>query len=215
MRLSPIEGILAIVEEGKTSGTNKFGLLIALIDLAPSVDKNVRKLSFDDISEKLMEIHWTHTREFSWNDQAKVLKQFSSSTRNTAIINSILEVQNQWGKFLSFEHAKLRSEPSIWKKSKKQITTASIKNPIVLLQNLPASNENFLYTVHLDEKVIRFLPDTLEEIIRFAGILRQIIENKFVLEVQRINKDTFHGEDLHTHLFDPSRTMPSASIRRD
>jgi hypothetical protein len=214
MRLSPIEGILAIVEEGRTSGTNKFGLLLALIDLAASVDKHVRLLPFEDISEKLMEIHWTHTREFSWDDQSKVLKQFSSSKRNTSIINSILEVQGQWGRFINFEQAKLKSDLVVWETAIKRITAASVKNPISLLQRLPASSETFLYDINASQKSIEFLPDTLEEIIRFTGVLRQVIENRFVLEVQRINKDAFHGNDLYTHLFDPARTMPSSSIRK-
>jgi hypothetical protein len=35
--LEPIEGVLAVLDSGSASGTNKFGLPLALIDLAPTV----------------------------------------------------------------------------------------------------------------------------------------------------------------------------------
>ena len=35
--LSPIEGVLALLDEGAATGTNKYGLLLALLELAPEV----------------------------------------------------------------------------------------------------------------------------------------------------------------------------------
>ena len=35
LRLEPIEGVLAILDHGSVTGTNKYGLLLALLDVAP------------------------------------------------------------------------------------------------------------------------------------------------------------------------------------
>ena len=59
-QLDPIEGILAVLDEGSVTGTNKFGVLLALIDLAPSIEDPNGELSVWRIAEKLIEIHWDH-----------------------------------------------------------------------------------------------------------------------------------------------------------
>ncbi|MCP3975812.1 MAG: hypothetical protein GY720_15115 [bacterium] len=48
---------------GSSSGTNKSGLLLASIDLAPTVAQD-GVFSADDIAEKLIEIHWDDVRPF-------------------------------------------------------------------------------------------------------------------------------------------------------
>ena len=77
----PIEGILAVLDKGKATGTNKFALLLALIDLAPSIGAD-GTLDVNDIAAKLIELHWDHAKAF---DTRGVLRQVRSGNRDVPL----------------------------------------------------------------------------------------------------------------------------------
>ncbi len=69
-QLEPIEGVLAVVDAGRSSGTNKFGLVLALIDLATSAPPD-EFIADAALAAKLIEVHWDHVEPF----RAHVLRQ--------------------------------------------------------------------------------------------------------------------------------------------
>lgn len=82
-QLDPVEGVLAVLDQGSATGTNKFGLLLALLDLAPSVG-NDEILLVSRIAEKLIELHWDHARPYR-----KVrLRQVTSGNETTQLFFS-------------------------------------------------------------------------------------------------------------------------------
>ena len=61
-RLDPIQGILEIMERASMTGTNKLGLLLALLDLAPERIEDNRPIAREELTERYLDIHWEHAR---------------------------------------------------------------------------------------------------------------------------------------------------------
>lgn len=81
--IGTIQGILTVLEENNFTGTNKLGLLLSLIDLAPHIKDD--KLSIDIVSLKLLEIHWSHSEKYTASGLE--LKQTQGANSNTTVIN--------------------------------------------------------------------------------------------------------------------------------
>ena len=74
--LSPIEGMLAVLDQGAVTGTNKYGLLLALLELAPEVDPD-GVIDLERLATKSIEIQWDHVRPFG----DAVLRQVTATKR--------------------------------------------------------------------------------------------------------------------------------------
>src|SRR4051794_40924554 len=85
--LEPIEGVLAVLDSASASGTNKFGLLLALIDLAPDVLAD-GFVSDVQLATKLIEIHWDHARPYG----AHVLRQTTAQNKENTVVVAQAEV---------------------------------------------------------------------------------------------------------------------------
>jgi len=214
LRLDPIQGILAILDRGNTTGTNKFGLLLSLIDLAPYVGAD-RRIHNQDIALKLIEIHWSHPVPFSG---AGSLRQVSSGNRkNTTLIQEIEKLREGISPNCQFEQARKIIDQSKWETALTKISAATIKNPIDKLQCLPGSPEPFLYNVEKQTSFITIHEKALEDLIKFGPVLRDIVEFKFVHFVVKNNKKILGNtvdEKVYMHLFGREREMPSLFVRR-
>ena len=210
--LTALEGIQCIVNEGNWTGTNKFGLLLALLDLAPLVDPEVRTITAREVAEKVLEVHWDQAKQFN----GEVLRQVASPNRdNTTVVKSILELQSYaTGAWLSFGQAKVLLPGSTWDEAVTRVQKDTWKNPVANLQNLPQiSNCQFLYSY--DKQSITLTTGGLHALISYGPALRVLIEARFVDVVQRMNKSVFGpGLDLAAHLFGAERDMPGSTTRR-
>lgn len=214
-RLDAVEGVLAVLNEGSARGTNKYGLLLALIELAPVIGDG-NSLSVEQISEKLLELHWDHAREFN----NAPLRQLNSGNRqNTTVVLEAISLQQSLRKACSFEQASRTIAGRQWAESIRKIAFDAWRNPIRLLQNLPGSPPNFLYDIEDDRpRRIRLFEESLDALVRYGEVLRELIEFKFVRFVAEANKPSTGGsfeEDVAEFLFGTTRQMPPKSVRRD
>jgi hypothetical protein len=214
LRLDPIQGILAILDRGNTTGTNKFGLLLSLIDLAPYVGAD-RRIQYQDIALKLIEIHWSHSVPYSG---AGTLRQVSSGNRkNTTLIQEIEKLREGVAPNCQFEQARKVIDSSKWEIALTKISAATVKNPIDKLQSLPGSPPPFLYNVEKQTSFITIYEKALEDLIKFGPVIRDLVEFRFVHFVVKNNKKILGNtvdERVYAHLFGREREMPSLVIRK-
>jgi hypothetical protein len=213
--LDPVAGVLAVLDEGAATGTNKFGLLLAILDLAPTVGAS-GELEVDRIAEKLIELHWDHARPY----HAERLRQVTSGNReNSRVVLVVDRLHKELGEDRSFEQARLSIPLESWKSAVRDVANATVKNPLRLLQRLPGMPASFLYEqVKGTPRRIRFVGGALASLVQFGPALRELVEFRFARFVAMANRATLGPsieDDLTEHLFGAERHMPPTEMRHE
>lgn len=216
-RLDPIDGILAVLDEGRTTATSKFGLLLALLDLAPEVGP-AGEVTLRELAERQIALHWDHPLPFGHH----VLRQLTSGNRdNTTLILEIGRLRSELPRELErrpFELVRPMLSPHGWRRAASAIEKDLWRNPVDKLQNLPGDPAPFLYTTADDPKRLRFLPGVVAALVRFGPVLRSLVEQRFADFVARANRSvvgTPPALSVHEHLFGVDRSMPGPELRQD
>ena len=76
-------GILSVVDHGGAQGTNKYGLLLNLIDLAQETEFG-EDILLDQLALKNLELYWPMSLQFA--DRRGRLQQIRSSNRSVAAL---------------------------------------------------------------------------------------------------------------------------------
>ena len=217
--------MLEILGHGRMTGTNKLGLLLTLLDLAPTLDEETPSVALDELAKRYLEIHWEHARPYN----GEQLRQMSGTNgKDTTVMKEIKKLRD-------LLKNKTRGDPSdkplavvelsvkktdLWNNeldtALESVRKALLKNPVRLLQNLPGNPEPFLYDLNSD-KSLTLLPGVAQSLTRFGGVLRPLVEFRFAQEVMKINHKTFKlpVDDVHSHLFGRKRVMPRQEMRDD
>jgi hypothetical protein len=213
-RLDPIEGILAVLDQGRTTATSKFGLLLCLFDLAPEVAGN--ELLLDALAERHIALHWDHPRPFG----TQVLRQVASGNRdNTALVLEVGRLRSELPIGLEnrpFDLVRHHLSAVGWQRAVGEISKDLWRNPVARLQNLPGDPPPFLFTVADQPRRLVFLDGVVEALVRFGPILRTLVEQRFADFVARTNRTvvgTPPATSVHEHLFGADRSMPDRSLR--
>ncbi len=209
-----------MLNRGSSTGTNKFGLLLALLDLAPFVDETNRSISFDALAEKLIELHWDHTRPFNCPSQsgALVLRQVTSGNRVLKVVSVISELRGKLDPALA-DASFLRARPKIdlhdWKHAVALIADYAELHPIPRLQKIDNAVHSFLYTY--SERSLTLNPGVPTLLARFGPVLREMVEGRFVRQVVVSNPNLKHHaveEHLRAHLFGAERPSVPMKVRQ-
>ncbi len=213
--LTAVEGVLSILQVGRTTGTNKFGLLLALIDLAPSVEVASPSIDQQALALKLIEIHWDHAREYGRAGDA--LRQVSSRNRsNSQVLIQVSRLRAlARGDNPGYERTLLEVPKGEWDHSIAKVCAFTRKNALSRLQNLaPAQVPPFLFHPVDGASPIRLLPGVAEQLTTYGPLLRALVESRFVERVMQMNQPHFEQVDLHEFLFGDARHMPSTQHRK-
>lgn len=225
----PIKGINAILEKARTSGTNKLGLLLALIELAPRAIDGNGSLSRYEIAERHMAIHWGHARPY-WNVQLRQIgsnppSKSASHTADIIVKNQIDELRKAledkgFGDLRDETLGVVRSRVGhlrwwqvSWNAAIKTLGQGLWDNPIRRLQNLKEFPDPFLYEIF--SKEIRLLPGVAKKLTDYSGIIRPAVELKFAEKVAGYNADALRSltkYQIHEHLFGRDRFLLPQSI---
>lgn len=214
------------------TGTNKLGLLLALIDMAPEYTQRNQPIERRTLAERYLNLHWEHGRPY--ND--RLLRQSSSKKKrtdntvadDTTVMQNVHELRDLLRErslgdlqHQSFEVVNHKMGRPAWKDGWKTALDEALariekdlwRNPVTRLQNLPGGPDPFLFS--LDNNEIRFLPNVAQQLTRFSGVLRPLIEFRFAQLVAKINGDHLNAPDfdIHEHLFGRERVMPPDRIR--
>ena len=209
-----IEGVLAILDEGRFTATYKFAVLLALIDLCIEYTTKTGSappmLTTAQIAEKVIELYWPQARAF---EGAGVLRQ---NTKGQAdILNRILAFQRRISRqgYPLLHEAKSR-DPEGFKKLQLAVEWKLVEMPLPRLQNLGDRRSELLYVVGWDaglrrEQVeaaefdnrILFKAGVPDALARLGGLLRPLILRRWVDRVVAINRDALHDPGVEDFLF--------------
>ncbi len=145
--LDPVEGVLAVLDTGSASGTNKFGLLLALIDLAPSAPES-GFVPDADLAAKLLELHWDHARPYGGH----VLRQVTTPNRDNVVVITEVEALHAHLRAAGFaigpfERVRKVIAASAWNEALARVVKATRANPLRRLQTLDRQQVVFLYEI--------------------------------------------------------------------
>ena len=162
--------MLEILDRASMTGTNKLGLLLTLLDLAPTLDDQSPSIPLDAVAERYLEIHWEHARPYDGVTlrQSSARKQRGDGTiaDDTTVMQ---EIQHLRESLKDHTLGDLRDKPlgvverkvedtgwhSEWQDELetaiKSVRASLLKNPVRRLQNLPGDPEPFLYELNSDK----------------------------------------------------------------
>ncbi|MFC1678692.1 HNH endonuclease [Elusimicrobiota bacterium] len=225
-----IEGILVILEEGRFTATYKFAVLLALIDLC--IEYTTEKgfappmLTTGQVAEKIIELYWPHARMF---EGEAVLRQ---NTKGQAYILSRISAFQMKvsgsGHPLLFEAKS--TDPSGFERLLRAVEWKLIEMPLPRLQNLGDKKSELLYTLGWDSTIreeqvrssafdnrILFKEGAADALSRLGGLLRPLIQRRWVEMVVEINKENLKDPGLEHFLFgcDRKKLVPLAGDLRD
>ncbi len=210
--LDPLEGILAVLDRGSSTGTNKFGLLLAILDLAPYVGVD-RTISIDALAAKLIEIHWDHVEPFG----KLALRQVTSKNRDLTVLNVVSELRGSLPQGIS-RRSFVRARPHVldvsWSAALARVARDTERNPLALLQTIDGKPLSFLFSI--SGKTILLNPGVPAVLTRFGPVLRELVESRFVQQVIVANpalRRKAVDQQLRMHLFGSDREMPGEDIR--
>lgn len=233
-RLDPIQGVLEILDRAAMTGTNKLGLLLALLDLAPTLESGSRSISRSVLAEKYLEIHWEHARPY----QGIALRQSAArKARNDGTVADdttvMQEIHGLRELLTRFGRGDLTDKPldmvqhivedltwrpdwqELFDEASARVQLALFKNPVPRLHKLPGEPQPFLY--ESDKSGLTLLPGVAEILTKFAGVLRPLVEFRFARTVMEINRWSLQApiDDVYSHLFGRDRVMPPEAMRED
>jgi hypothetical protein len=218
--IDPVEGVLAVLDRGSTTGTNKLGLLLALLELAPSAPDG--RIEIHLIAEKLLEIHWDHVRPFPLGagSEAVTLTQVTSGNKEAAVITQAKRLRDELparARDWPFARARrLIEDSTVWDDALEEIRRNAKRNPIDKLQMIDGQRYAFLYTTEPDAIVLT--PRAAAELTRYGPVLKELIQARFVRQVMTANKALTRSPvemAIEKHLFGAEREMPSAALRSE
>lgn len=233
-RLDPIQGVLEVLDRASMTGTNKLGLLLTLLDLAPTLDGETTSIARHEVVERYLEIHWEHARPYRGIRlrQSSARKQRDDGTiaDDTTVMQEIYGLREL---LKDCRRGDLRDKPlgvvkrsaegtkwhSKWEEALEtafaKVRASLLKNPVRLLQELPGSPEPFLYNLSSDRSGLTLLPGVVQSLTKFGGVLRPLVEFRFAQAVMRINRETLQlpVDDVYSHLFGRDRVMPPPKMR--
>lgn len=230
--------MLEILDRASMTGTNKLGLLLTLLDLAPTLDSGAPSVTRTQMAERYLEIHWEHARPYAGPDGQVTLRQSSARKRRgdgtTAEDTTVMQEVHRLRELLQRRgRGDLQAKPldivkhgvaiSDWHREWQEeyetalarVRAALLKNPVRLLQRLPGDPDPFLYDMASDRSGVTLLPGVAESLTKFAGILRPLVEFRFAQAVVRINHEMLQlpVDDVYSHLFGRERIMPPPRMR--
>ena len=191
------------------TGTNKLGLLLTLLDLAPTLSGDARSIPRAALAERYLEIHWEHARPYNGvtlrQSSARKRRKDGTIADDTLVmqeIHRLREVLKDNGRgdlqdkplqmvrrFLEGSEWHLQWQKAL-ETALARVQVALLKNPVRLLQELPGKPDPFLYDLAEDRSGLKLRPGVAESLTKFAGVLRPLIEFRFAQAVMRINRET-------------------------
>lgn len=231
------EQLLAVIDEGQRLGTHKLLVLLALIDtLSQNLDTTTAKppsrVHLDDLADNILEILWPQVRPYVAPnaEYQEILSQ--SSDANSKFIRAASDLREAAIDFdLGALHRVRKRLPSQHRSARARIRSAAIAQPLHRLQYVRGKvADPFLYDWpwtdpdngpsltdikrrHGGELILQFRPGAAEALLRYAPLVRPLIETTFVRDVARFNGLNTIEEDLYRWLFGSDRVTIPAELK--
>lgn len=216
------ENLLALLDEGRTTTTYKYLVLLAMLDcvieyagpdgLPPTT------LTTSQLAKRATEILWPQSAVFAPQLEGRVLKQTQSGQQAELISEAVrLRERLQLGPYGTFRQA-MSDVPDQANRLIRETEWKLIEMPLPRLQRFGQRDRHFIYEISWDESLtqrefksidfdnrIRFVPGAAECLLRLSSLLRPLIQRRWASMVARLNSDFVRDSELEQFMFGPQR----------
>jgi hypothetical protein len=220
------EKLLALLDSGRFTATYKFATLVALIDVCvESVGAGgvpPRRIPARRVGRRVLELFWTHSIPYGADEDGRA-RFLRHSTQRGDLVSKVTTFRQEHGLGRGVTVDVARSlRPAEFAQLEDEITTTVIRMPLPKLQRFTtgggAAEDRFLYDYDWPDEVPRAavratgFDDTLtlrpgvgEWLVRLAGVLRPIIQQRWAAFVAERSRDVVETAWLDDFLFGASR----------
>jgi 5-methylcytosine-specific restriction endonuclease McrA len=226
------EKLMTVLAEGGFTGTYKYGVLLALIDLCLECSTRGRaapaRITVSQLAAKTIELYWGHTLPYPAS-QPTVLKQ--NVTGQMELLTRISEFRSRDARDETGGLTRARmAAPAAYDRLVREIEWKLAEMPLPRLQRVGHEEIPFLYKIAWNrdirrseyfalgrERSIEFVGEAAEHLVRLAGLLRPMIQREWARFVADRNPELFSDAKLEDFLFGPSRASlaPVREVLRD
>lgn len=213
------ERLLTVVDEGRRTATYKLALLSALIDCCiDHSDENGNapsSLSTRTIVARVIELYWEQLRDYEHAGQLSALRQIAGP--RSAVLGALSSLKDDAEERRVRRLDEVRTRLAVeYERAFDDVLVTFVREPIPRLQVVGGIHRPFIYECAwnskltrrqaLAERSIEFLPGAADALVRFAPLLRPLIELHWTRMVASLNGLALEDERLRTHLFGCART---------
>lgn len=215
--------VLRILDEGRTTGTQKLVLLLALVSeverVAGETGHPVRELSLDAVCDRVVDVLWQQVAPYvpPAGDAAVIPRQMQYNGRGSQVLaRAVRDLRERAERADRFSAAEARELPAYVSHVRPRLRRALIANPLKRLQTLRSGRVEFVYRNEDWRQLdgIRLLPGVAEHLVRLGPVLRPVIEQKYVELVATYNGWGEHQVALRGHLFGVDRRTFPTKVRQ-
>jgi len=222
------ERLIALLDEGAFTATYKFAVLLSLLDVClEHTDTSGRppsSVATRDLARRVTELYWPQTNPYAGVGEPAILRQNSSG--QAEIIRDIRRFREKYGPDPSAPLAAARlAAPLRYERLIDVVEWKLIEMPLPRLQVMGGVHDPFIYTLAWDKTVtpagarapgfdarVRFVGRAAEYLVQLGGLLRPLIETKWMNRVLRFNRQVVTDSGLPEFLFGVER-MSLAAVR--
>ena len=220
------ERLLVLIDQGRTTATYKFAVLLALTDLClEASDKHGRpppSVTTDQLAQRVLEYYWPQQQPYG-DAGGVILRQITGGELRIGTAIDRFRRSLPADSRLRLDRARSQS-PEGFTRLIEDVKWVLVKMPLPRLQRLGATVDPFIYQIEWTDEVtkaamtrdfdntIRFLPGAAEHLIRMSPLLRPLIQRKWADLVAGLNAACVAERRLDEFLFGTSR-MSLAPLR--
>ncbi len=186
------------------------------------------------LAEQTISLYWPQVVPYAPRAHGSAGILFQNKPRQAAIVTSVSRFQGKsvgTAASPTHLHALSRQREREFKRLLDRVEWKLIEMPLPRLQQLPSGTDEFIYTVHwsindveprggrlkkevrayqrqlksdFDNRIL-MKPGVLETLALLHGIVRDLVEARWVRMVRQLNPSVREEPDLHDHLFGPRR----------
>ena len=218
-----LDKLQRLLAEGLFTATYKFAVLIGLVELSVEALPGTDTFTTRQLAEKVANLYWPQVLPF---DDIK-LRQSGQQARIVAAVDDFRTEVTRGGNAGGLLSSARARSPGRWNRMVLEVEKSLIFMPLPRLQELPSGTDEFLYRIgwtleearessHGLQKNVsayqRGLPGCFDNRIvmqdkvvptlaRFQGLVRELVEARWVRKVRDLNGDRLEDRDLQRHLF--------------
>ena len=219
------EKLLGLLDSGRYTATYKFAVLAALIDVCvEGVDADGRapeRVSARRVGVRVLELFWRHARPYRADDEG--VRYLRHSTQANDLVSRITAFRDEHGFAAGVPVEVARGRvPDAFAALEDHVVTTVIRMPLPKLQRFAAGGgfheDRFLYDYSWPDEVsvarvrrtdfddtLRLRPGVGEWLVRLAGVLRPIVQQRWAAFVAQRSRDVVEAAWLDDFLFGTTR----------
>jgi 5-methylcytosine-specific restriction endonuclease McrA len=212
--------VLQLLDEGKTTSTYKYAVLLALTDLClERYGENSDAIPVREIAARVLQLYWPQSAPYVGQSAAVVLAQNRSG--QAEILTEIRRFRERFGAdpWTSLSRARL-ADPARYERLLDFVEWKLVEMPLPRLQIVGETKTEFLYRIDWDEQIrredarspsfdahVHLQAGVAENLVRLSGLLRPLIQRSWASMVAQIrhNRSVTDEARLEEFLFGAQR----------